>query len=320
MSERKDETKQGGKPGPRRRSTAPSAGGKRSAPPVRRKRRIRWFRVIMLILILLLIVAGIVAAVVLLRGPSSPGDGDQRAVFGVKTILVEGNTHYAEQDIVDTSGIFVGQSVFSVDKRAAAEKILAAYPYVEKVTVDSPAFTTVRITLTEAQPAGIVAFGEGWLVIGENGKGLEALDADSDRLGDYLKIRSTLLEGAGVGQPLLSDRSAGILSSLRAALTEYALTDVEEIDLRDPTDIRINWKNQIVILLGNDTNLDAQIRAASTTVLPKILEKYGETAKGQLNMTSYSGSDSSRYGVYTPEELLPSAGATEESDATAPAS
>ena len=166
----------------------------------RKKRRLKPVRVAVFVLILLLLAAGIVAAVVLLLRPGRPasGGGEHSAVFGLKSIAVEGSTHYTDEEIIEASGLSVGQSIFSLKKKQAAENILRAFPYVERVMVESPSFTSIKISIVEAEPVAAVQAPGGWIILGENGKGLEKLPEDSSRLADYLLLRCTLADGAGV--------------------------------------------------------------------------------------------------------------------------
>ncbi len=286
---------------------AASAAG--SGP--RKKRRLKPARVAVFVLILLLLAAGIVAAVVLLLRPGRPasGSGEHSAVFGLKSIAVEGSTHYTDEEIIEASGLSVGQSIFSLKKKQAAENILRAFPYVERVMVESPSFTSIKISIVEAEPVAAVQAPGGWIILGENGKGLEKLPEDSSRLADYLLLRCTLADGAGVGSTLLSDQDMQTLQSLLNAISSQEVTDIREIDLRDAIDIRLLWKDQITVLLGSDINLEHKLAMFAST-LKLILQENGEDAQGQIDLSSYSNSDPDKQqAVYTPQEVL-TAGST----------
>ncbi len=302
--------------------TIQKTAAKKQPPKKKKKRRLRPFRVAILVLILLVLVGGIVAGVLLLLRPgvkAQPGEENTQAVFGVKTIDVEGSVHYTAEEIVEASGLYIGQSIFSLKKRQAAEKILQAFPYVEQVTVDSPTLTTLKITIEEAEPVAVVAKDDGWIILGANGKGLEALPEGSERLSEYVRVRCGLLDDAAVGSRLLSDESMDALQALFTAFSAHSLTDIREIDLRDDTDIRLNWRDQIVLALGNDINLDHKIEVLAAKVISLVLEKHGDTARGVINVSSYSGSDPDQYqAVFTPENLLPTTTAPGTGTSAAP--
>lgn len=274
----------------------------------RKKRRLNRLRVSVFLFIVILAVAGIIAFLMLKSPSFKPVSGDtssrSQAVFGVKTITVTGCTHYTDDQIIETSGIYDGQSVFAVNKRKAAEKILQAFPYIQKVTIESPSFNAIKISIQEEEPFGIVATDNGWFVMGRSGKGLEFLPAESDRVGGYFKIKGTVIEDGGVGHMLLDDRSLSILSSLFSGFDTYGLQNIDEIDVTDYTNICLDWNGQITIKLGNDTNLDHEISVAVTTLEP-VLQKYGQNTRGELDLSGYSDSDPNNdWALYTPEDAL----------------
>ena len=283
------------------------AVGVGTPPKKKKRRRLKPLRVAVFVLLLLLLAAGIVTAVVLLLRPGKPASGEgggNQAVFGLKSITVEGSTHYTEEEIIQASGLSLGQSIFSVNKRTAAERILQAFPYVERVTVKSPSFTTLKITIEEAEPIAVTEAEDGWFILGENGKGLEKLPDGSGRAEEYLKIRCTLEPGAGVGSRLMSDEDMELLQSILTAISSHGLTDIREIDLKDNIDLRLRWKDQITILLGSDINLDHKM-AVLSTMFPLVLKEHGDDTRGQIDLSSYSNADPDKQqGVYTPEELL----------------
>ena len=279
----------------------------------RTRRRIKWNRVALLALIVLLIISAVVVAVVTThskRSPNSSVEGDSSSVeggalFGIKTITVEGCSHYTQDDILEASDLKIGQSVFSVNKKQAGEKILAACPYVDTVTIKSSSFNGLTISIAEATPVGVIPMEDGsYIVLGDNAKGLEKLPADSDRLPGYMVIRTAVVEGRDVGHLMLEDRNRNILDTLFAAFTGYGLENITSIDLTEYTDIRLIWKDQITIKLGNDSDLDPEIRSL-VAALDRILKSNGSDARGQIDMSSYSDTNPSNDEiVYTPDFLL----------------
>ncbi len=249
---------------------------------------------IMLICILLLLPAAF----------GGTGDEDKPSAMGVKTITVEGNTRYDEEAIIGVSGIKVGQSVFSVNKRKAANVLESTFHYAEEVKVRVDFSRNVTIQITEAEPMGAVYAQGQWVVVSQEGIGLEATPITTER-----PLRQLYIKGAGVlsaqpGEPVLDEDSRAIVAEIFDALQSVGMEDISVVDIENRADIRLNWKNQITLLLGNDSNLRYEI-AAAASALPKILEKHGETATGQLNLSQYSDPTiASPAIVFTPSSLL----------------
>lgn len=232
------------------------------------------------------------------------GTADKPSTMAVKTITVEGNTRYDEEAILGVSGIKVGQSVFSVDKRKAEKALKKTFHYIEDVAVRVDFSRNVKIQITEAQPMGAVYAEGNWVVVSEKGMGLQVSPVTTER-----PLRQLYIKGAGVlcaeeGKQVLDEESSELVAEIFAALNASKLTDISVVDIADRTDIRLNWKNQITILLGNDSNLEYEI-AAAVSALPTILDKHGETATGHLNLSQYSDPTvQSPSIIFTPSSLL----------------
>lgn len=243
--------------------------------------------------------------VLFLSTPSARKTSDRAALFGVKQIVVEGNTRYKEESIIGKSGIRVGDSVFSVDKKQAAENIRSAFAYAETVTVDNKkSMDTIRITIKEAVPLGVVAVEDQWVLVSTTGRGLEAWPAQSDKPLRYLYLRGTTSKQKKVGEQVLDDRSLKIANTLIEAMKAHGLEGLTEINMTDKTDIQVNWKNQITFLMGNDQNLEHKLSVIAAT-LPKVQKDHGEDARGTLNVRDYSDNTvQDKRIIFRPEGLV----------------
>lgn len=238
-----------------------------------------------------------------LNGPGDRPEEQKGSLFSVKEVTVSGNTRYLPQAIVQESGLFVGQSVWSVDKAAAEEKILAAFPYVEGVDVTNTAYNKLNIAVTETREIGVM-YGHGkWLVVGANGRVLDARAVESDRplRGMYFK-GATPVSGTP-GEMAMDERSFAIVTELLDAFKQYQLDGVHEIDLSNKSDLRLRWNNRLLIKLGNDSNLTHEIGVV-VSALPGIEAQYGAGATGQLDVSAFSEEGGIGRAVFTPQELL----------------
>jgi cell division septal protein FtsQ len=233
------------------------------------------------------------------------GTREKPAAFGVVSVTVVGNTQYDEQAILQMSGIREGQSVFVLDRNKAANEIKANFHYVEDVKVKVDWNRNVTIEIAEAQPLGAVYANGQWVVVSQSGRGLYAEPIRSQRPLRYLYIKGAKTVSALPGEQVLDSDSLALLKELFDSLS-YAglLDDISVVDIGNRGDIRLNWKNQITLLLGNDSNLPFEIAAAAGTI-PKVLEKHGQTATGVLNLIQHSDPTiESPAIIFTPSSLL----------------
>ena len=52
--------------------------------------------------------------------------------FRVKTVTVEGNSFYSDEQIIACAGIGIGEEILALDADAAIDRILEGCPYVER--------------------------------------------------------------------------------------------------------------------------------------------------------------------------------------------
>ena len=270
----------------------------------RNKKRNRMRIITVLFCVILVLALASAGLITYLRRQTVPA-ADPNGVFSLKEITVTGNNHYQDEAIIGESGLSVGQNVFSINKAAAKKKIEATFPYVHTAQVKSPSFNTIEIIITETELLGAM-YGNGqWLIVGQNGKILETMPMESDRPGRYFYLQGAVPAGESVpGAVAMDERSLNIANTVLNAASEYGLDGLLGIDMRDTNDIAINWKNQLTVLLGNESNLEAEIHLLVQT-LPHILEQNGNSVSGKLDLSSYSDStDSNDKIIYTPEDVL----------------
>ncbi len=271
----------------------------------KRKKRNRFKIVVVLFCIIIAISLALAGAILYLRRNSAPIQNESLSRFAIKTITVSGNTKYDDAAIIGESGLKVGQSIFSVNKGAAAKKIEQLFPYVQDASVKNVTYDSLCIEITETESMGAMYHAGNWLIVGTNGKVLQVFPMESDRPGRYFYLQgATPLEDPQIGSEAMDERSLRIVNTVFSAIKEYNVEGVLGIDMRDKTNISLNYKNSLTILLGSERNLDAEIALFAKT-LPQILEKNGGEIAGRLDLSSYSdNTDNNDKIVYTPKEVL----------------
>lgn len=270
-----------------------------------------------LVLLLMLAVLGGATVFIWCSLPSNNQDREASlAVFGVQNITVTGDTRYDVKDIIEVSGIRMGQSVFSLNKVKAHEAVLASFPYLETVEIFNNSLNEVEIRVKETTVLGAMYHDGGWLVIGQNGKGLEKLELQSDTPPRYLYLKGAVpTEEAGVGYVSLDARRKNVVETLLKAFDTYDFHGVSQVEIEDLSNIRLRLNNRITVKMGNATNLTYQIAVLADS-MPYVYESYGAKAEGILDISSYSN-DRKDMAVFTPLEALKSTNpSTDKTDGT----
>ncbi len=274
--------------------------------PLKPKTPNRFKVVVVLFCVIVALSIALAGAIMFVRNSKQPQAGQSWFQnFTVKSITVNGNTQYDNNAIIGESGLKVGQSIFSVNKATAAKNIQAAFPYVQTATVKNSSYNTLTIDIVETEVVGAM-YGDGqWLVVGANGKILETFPMESDHPGRYFYLQGAVLaETAEIGATAMDERSIGIVNTILAALKQNNIEGVLGIDMRDKTRISFNWKNQLTVVLGNESNLETEISLFAQS-LPGVLEHNGGSVSGQLDFSSYSdNTDANDKIIYTPKDVL----------------
>lgn len=293
-----------------------STPGKAAVTVKKRKRRISRFHLVMILFASILILSGAIGFM-LLSTPQYEADGTEKpAVFAVKSVEVVGSTHYSPEAIIGISGIRVGQSIFSVNKKEASQKIWEAFPYIHYIDIGNSSFDTITITVKEIDPIGVRYADGNWVVVGSNGRAVELLPVESDLPPRYLYFKGVTPASCELGGDAMDERSQEIVNEILQAfqaVRENAssrdnildfTSGVTTIDMTDKSDIQLHWNHQVTIVIGNEKDLQHKLDVVSTT-LPLIFESHGVHTTGVLNLRSYSDDDpNNNQAVYTPDDIL----------------
>jgi len=245
-------------------------------------------------------IALVVSAVVLVL---LIGIGVLLAVMEVTAIYVEGDTRYSYEQIVDKSGLDVGQNLLSVNKQEAYDRLRDAFPYLETIEVGNASFSELRITVKEVKIMAAVQVGEEYVIVGENNRALERVTADKVPA-NLLKIKGATLRSETIGKDLLDDRSLGICRTLITASKQYGLSGITLVDITQKTRISFRLKDRLEVVLGNETNIVNQV-ASLVKSLPHLSDEKGEVLEGLYDMINFSdGNPGNDRGFFTPQEDL----------------
>lgn len=280
----------------------------------RRRRKLMLIRtsiVLAVVLVLLLVGALVVMKIV---GTQQSKRGETTAFLAVDAIVVEGDTRYSEEQIIETSGLYVGQSLLGVNKVKAHDTLLEELPYLNTVEISNTKFNVIRIRVTETEVMAAVKLEKkDWLIVGVNNHALEQVK--ENKLPDgVLRVVGATLENEQVGATLMDERSLRITRTLTAAADLYGLEGMTTVNMTKKTNVYILINERLKVRLGNDTNLAAQVEMLEAT-LPTLYQNNGVNAAGELDMRTFSDdvADNDR-AVYTPSELLEEKKSDKKSD------
>ena len=129
----------------------------------RRKKKVK-FVFFSLLFILMMLTLGILSVTVF---------------FNAEQIIVQGNTRYSAQELLEQGELSVGQNLFRLDKFKTIEK-MQEFPYVKDVEIDRKLPNTLVVKVIENQPVVWVYASGGAALLNEEYRVLEVLEVSKD--------------------------------------------------------------------------------------------------------------------------------------------
>lgn len=228
----------------------------------RRRRRHRGFYVFLAIF--LVIGIGVLLSVTLL--------------FNVKTIEVNGDVDYTQQDIIRMSGISVGDNLVRLDSNKAEQGILSSMIYIETAEVDKQYPKKIVINVTKCIPTANIACDDGYLLVSAKGK---ILDKTEEQTKGLLLIEGFEPQSQELGTFIKSKDSQK--DKMTERFLEISETDqihqITTVNMTDKYEIDIVYGNRITFEMGTSNDLDYKLELASS-----VLNDISSDKKGYMTM------------------------------------
>ena len=192
--------------------------------------------------------------------------------FRVNTVVVSGNSRYAEAEVIQSSGVEQGDNLFALNKYQISRQIYTQLPYVDEVSIHRKLPDTLLIQVTESYPvAALCAGGEYWL-----------LDA-----------RCKLLERGDASLAQAVDQSQqdklASLKSLLSAIQARGMTGsvTAFIDLRSDNEIRFGYGADLTVVMPMNDDFTDRTYALKRAL--ETMDERGVARTGTLDLTYGEG-------------------------------
>ena len=205
--------------------------------------------------------------------------------FKISEITVTGLKMYTADQVIETSGLEIGNSIFFIRENNLAVRIKNELPYVDDVRVLRSFPGTVTIEIVESIRAASIAFDGGWLILNQNCKILEQTNAAGTT--GTIEIRGatavTPVVGGGLNLGTSESVRTQYLKDTLAAIYKAGLQDgVTWLDVTNISAIHFDYKG-FDINIGQGENLDSKLDR-----LLGYFELQGYGNPGRLDVTTDS--------------------------------
>ncbi len=202
--------------------------------------------------------------------------------FKTSEIIVTGAQKYTIEEIVQASGLSVGDNLFAVNKFEVERRIKEAYPYVGNVEIRRRLPDAFLLNVIERVPVAYLDVGEQRWLLDKQAYLLEPISIAETV--PYLKVVSeseATEPQSGARLVLAEEGAANALETVMTALSDVGLiADVGQVDVTKLYQLSFIYKNRLLVQLGNVEKMDRKVGLFQT-----ILNELEETDRGILNVS-----------------------------------
>lgn len=190
-------------------------------------------------------------------------------VFVVHSVVVEGNRFISAEEIMQTGGVSIGDSMFTLDTAAVAEKINAhQYLTCNSVWRDFP--DRVFINVTEHQPVATANWMGSLVMLGQDGVVMEITGQIDIELAVPV-ITGASIKSVRVGEAVtygVAGQAEAVEAVLEAIDWQGFTGEISEINVGTLDDLYLVTVDGLIIRLGDSEKLDEKILTARSALVP----------------------------------------------------
>ena len=180
-------------------------------------------------------------------------------LFKCTRINVSGNVKYTSDEIIEKSGLQIGENLLKINVTDARDNIVASLAYIDDAEVKKSFPTNINITVTEAEKAYCISEGGVTAAISRKGKILEHCEA-----GDLPIVKGFEPESLETGRWLKSktEGKTELPESIFKAADKTSLKNITEIDITDKFSIKVVVENRVILNLGSADEIESKFLVA----------------------------------------------------------
>lgn len=212
-------------------------------------------------------------------------------LFPIKTITVKGNITYSAEQIIDESGITMGDKLFAVSQGKVNNALTTELPYIKNVKLKRVLFDAVELQITETSAVFCYNAGGKYFTADADNKILESFVIQPT---DIALITVSGAENLKVGYTLqLPDNQFELIDEICSNLQENGIS-AESIDVSNPNAIIAQINGRFTVDFGTSDELQGKV-AHLLSMLKEIDQKNGSNCIGNIDLSAWSNSKREGY-------------------------
>lgn len=217
-------------------------------------------------------------------------------VFGVSEVVVEGNNKLLAEDVINLSGIKLGQNIFRINTKKTAQKI-EELPYVDDAEIVRKFPTIVKIVLDESTEDIIIDTPTEFIVATIDGKVLYKTDNVTEV--PVPIVKGIEVKTAEVAQQIESEDEESAkrdISYVNCFFGSDYWSEIDVIDVTDESNFMMIMRSGLRVTFGPIDTIESLERKIK--MLDAIIPQVKPTERSYLDLTT----DKGYFGTYTEDE------------------
>ncbi len=217
--------------------------------------------------------------------------------FKISEITVSGKSPYTDEQIIEASGIALGENVIRCDTDSVSGSLAKKLPYIGSAEVKRSLSGKVTITVETTAPMWSVINGETAMLIDSQGKLLEIGAPE-------IALEATIIQGVTVSTAVLGetvefsdDVPFSFVKEIGDAMQAAGLDKITTLNLIDVDYIQALYDGRLTIIIGTVDNLDKKLALTA-----KVIERENEIDPGQYGTIDLTIDDKLYFRPEEPEE------------------
>ena len=201
--------------------------------------------------------------------------------FNITDITVTGESRYDNDDIIEASGVMLGDNLLRLRSSEIKADVIKEFPYIESVRVQRVFPTELQLQIGEASIAAAIERNERYLLLSANGRVLEEISAKPEGSPRIIGPQVKDLQAGDYLPEQESERLPALIKILEL-IAQNELGGIDVIDLRDMRDLRLLYRGRVSIELGSFTDIEYKMKAVRSIIDAAVKD----TTVGTIDVSS----------------------------------
>ena len=215
------------------------------------------------------------------------------AVFlKIENIEVKGNNRYASDDIIESSGIAIGQNLYAINKNVAKNNIYLDFPYVSEVVIRRELPSTLHFKVQEEQPKYYTEICGEYFLLSDSLRVLEKtaeVPVSEDEEKKLIPLYLSEIRAAIVGEKLEFEKELiyeYVSEFITAVSFHETASDLTAIDMTERYNIYVDYQDRFSIYMGDYTETDMKLTFAKLMIESFPAEQTGRVDAHDITVGS----------------------------------